>query len=87
MRNGAWDDLACLLAERASALDAIEAQRPTDAELDVLQRALKADAKFVQALADARSDTVDAIARTQSGRRLAAVYASDDRTPLTDRTG
>lgn len=85
VRNGAWDDLACLIAERESALDALETYPPSDLELQALQRAMKADAKFTQALADARTETIDAIARNQNGRKLAAVYAPDDRSPFTDR--
>ena len=87
VRNGAWDDLACLIAERESVLDTLETCPPSDLELQILQRAMNADARFTQALADARTETIDALARTQSGRKLAAVYAPDDRLPYTDQTG
>ncbi len=87
VRRGEWDGLGGLLKERGRLLETLGSQ-PLDASHSAaLVRVRQADALLAQALADARAETVDAIARAQSGRRLATAYSSSPHVPFTDRVG
>lgn len=87
VRTDQWDVLSSLLSERDRLLRALESRGVDPAGRQALERARQADARLVQALADARAGTVDEIARAFAGRRVATAYTAQTRAPLTDRVG